>query len=121
MKKSIIFMILFILLVFTVCFAMDDARVKSEYISYIQKYEMFLADSSQESELKSFFDEIKDIGLYRFYRNIMVGTADYTDVPQGVQRYLSDTSSSQVFESIEQKLAFAGLLCYVQTDLPVRR
>jgi len=117
MKKSIIFMILFILLVFTVCFAMDDARVKSEYISYIQKYEMFLADSSQESELKSFFDEIKDIGLYRFYRNIMVGTADYTDVPQGVQRYLSDTSSSQVFESIEQKLAFAGLLCYVQTDL----
>jgi uncharacterized protein YbcV (DUF1398 family) len=105
------------LLIVTVSFSMDDARVKSEYIGYIQKYESFLRDSSQESELKNFFDEIKDIGLYRFYRNIMVGTADYTDVPQGVQKYLSDTSSSQVFENIEQKLAFAGLLCYVQTDL----
>ena len=117
MKKSIICIIFSMLLIVTVSFSMDDARVKSEYIGYIQKYESFLRDSSQESELKNFFDEIKDIGLYRFYRNIMVGTADYTDVPQGVQKYLSDTSSSQVFENIEQKLAFAGLLCYVQTDL----
>jgi hypothetical protein len=70
-------------------------------------------------EFELFFNELYNLGLYRFYRTQMIGSAEYVDRPTNVQTYLSQiyTNTEQNFDSIEEKLAFIGFLAYVQSDL----
>jgi len=115
MKKLVI---LLITLIFSLtAFTIDVEAVRDVYANLIQAYNE--EESASNEEFVSFFQELNNLGLYRFYRTQMIGSAEYVDRPTNVQTYLSqiyDNVQSQ-FTTIEEKLAFAGFLVYVQSDL----
>jgi len=110
------------LLLITVVFALtafgiDVEEVRDVYTTLIQTYNG--EGNISNEEFNAFFQELNNLGLYRFYRTQMIGSAEYVDRPTNVQTYLSqiyDNVQSQ-FRTIEEKLAFAGFLVYVQSDL----
>ena len=117
MKKFVVTFLL-ILLSFTV-FSIEIEVVKDIYVSLIKTYEEEKGEVIEGKEFELFFNELYNLGLYRFYRTQMIGSAEYVDRPTNVQTYLSQiyTNTEHVFDSIEEKLAFIGFLAYVQSDL----
>ncbi|MBL5981604.1 hypothetical protein NAAC61_05840 [Petrotoga sp. 8T1HF07.NaAc.6.1] len=110
--------ILLITVIFSLtAFTLDVEAVRDVYTSLIQTYN---SDGNlSNEEFNSFFQELNNLGLYRFYRTQMIGSAEYVDRPTNIQTYLSqiyDNVESQL-TTIEEKLAFAGFLVYVQSDL----
>jgi len=115
MKK---FTILLISLIISLTFfGIEIETVREVYTNLIQTFNEGTNPSNEE--FSSFFQELNNLGLYRFYRTQMIGSAEYVDRPTNVQTYLSqiyDNVQDQ-FATIEEKLAFAGFLAYVQSDL----
>lgn len=110
--------ILLITVIFSLtAFTLDVEAVRDVYTSLIQTYN---SDGNlSNEEFNSFFQELNNLGLYRFYRTQMIGSAEYVDRPTNIQTYLSqiyDNVESQL-TTIEEKLALAGFLVYVQSDL----
>lgn len=115
MKKTVL--LFFIFIVFSISYSIDLDVVKETYLNFIDVYSE--GYTSEAGKLDPFFEELNNLGLYRFYRTQMIGSAEYVDRPTNVQTYLSqifDNIEDQ-FETIEEKLAFAGFLAYVQSDL----
>ncbi|PNR97867.1 hypothetical protein X927_09925 [Petrotoga mexicana DSM 14811] len=110
--------ILLITVIFSLtAFTIDVEAVGDFFTTLIQTYNE--EGSVSNEEFDSFFQELSNLGLYRFYRTQMIGSAEYVDRPTNVQTYLSqiyDNVQSQ-FTTIEEKLALAGFLVYVQSDL----
>ncbi|MGY4687759.1 hypothetical protein [Petrotoga sp. DB-2] len=110
--------ILLITVIFSLtAFTIDVEAVGDLFTTLIQTYNE--EGSVSNEEFDSFFQELSNLGLYRFYRTQMIGSAEYVDRPTNVQTYLSqiyDNVQSQ-FTTIEEKLALAGFLVYVQSDL----
>ena len=90
-----------ILLSFTV-FSIEIEVVKDIYVSLIK----LMKKKRRVIEGKEFelFNELYNLGLYRFYRTQMIGSAEYVDRPTNVQTYLSQiyTITEQNFDSIEE-------------------
>ncbi|POZ91979.1 hypothetical protein [Petrotoga halophila] len=115
MKKLVI---LLITLIFSLtAFTIDVEAVRDVYANLMQAYNE--EESASNEEFVSFFQELNNLGLYRFYRTQMIGSAEYVDRPTNVQTYLSQIyhNVQSQFTTIEEKLAFAGFLVYVQSDL----
>ncbi|MDK2907480.1 MAG: hypothetical protein PWQ66_1441 [Petrotoga sp.] len=113
-KLAILLIIVFFSLT---AFTIDVEAVGDLFTTLIQTYNE--EESVSNEEFDSFFQELSNLGLYRFYRTQMIGSAEYVDRPTNVQTYLSqiyDNVQSQ-FATIEEKLALAGFLVYVQSDL----
>lgn len=113
-KLAILLIIVFFSLT---AFTIDVEAVGDLFTTLIQTYNE--EESVSNEEFDSFFQELSNLGLYRFYRTQMIGSAEYVDRPTNVQTYLSqiyDNVQSQ-FTTIEEKLALAGFLVYVQSDL----
>ena len=116
--KKLVVTLLMIVLSFTV-FSIEIETVKDIYVSLIKTYDEEKGEVIEGKEFELFFNELYNLGLYRFYRTQMIGSAEYVDRPTNVQTYLSQiyTNTEHVFDSIEEKLAFIGFLAYVQSDL----
>ncbi|POZ90122.1 hypothetical protein [Petrotoga sp. SL27] len=115
MKKLTILLITVIISL--TALGIDVETVKDVYKTLIQTYNE--GENLSNEEFTSFFQELNNLGFYRFYRTQMIGSAEYIDRPTNVQTYLSqiyDNVQSQ-FTTIEEKLALAGFLVYVQSDL----
>ncbi|PNR97197.1 hypothetical protein [Petrotoga sp. 9PWA.NaAc.5.4] len=114
MKKTII---LIVVVTFSLSiFSLDLEKVKEVYTSFINSYE---ERNFENQEFEAFFIELNNLGLYRFYRTQMIGSAEYIDRPTNIQTYLSQIFNNiqDEFETIEEKLALAGFLAYIQSDL----
>ncbi|KUK15583.1 MULTISPECIES: hypothetical protein [Petrotoga] len=115
MKKLTILLITVIISL--TALGIDVETVGDVYKTLIQTYNE--GENISNEEFYLFFQELNNLGLYRFYRTQMIGSAEYIDRPTNVQTYLSqiyDNVQSQ-FTTIEEKLALAGFLVYVQSDL----
>lgn len=115
--KKLVVTFLMVALSFTV-FSIEIETVKDIYVSLIKAYNGEEGEVIEE-EFQGFLNELYNLGLYRFYRTQMIGSAEYIDRPTNVQTYLSQIFSNlePKFENIEEKLAFIGFLAYVQSDL----
>src|SRR6056297_1241798 len=117
MKKNIIFLL--IILISVVSLSFNVQKVEDLYTTFIEEYsnldEYVLGD--REGALEGFATHLDNLGSYRFYRNIMIGTAEYTDRPSDIQRYLTDLHGLLEYDSQEEKLAYAGFLGYIQAQL----
>jgi len=111
MKKLLLLSLLLIISITLLSFDVD--LVKSHYKTFINEYE----ENNREEVLKVFFDEMDNLGLYRFYRNKMIGTAEFSDRPTSIQTYLSRIHQNMKFKSIEEEMAFSAFLVYVQSEL----
>jgi hypothetical protein len=111
MKKNIIIILTILLASFT--FALNVNLVEDYYTTFMQEYNK----NDRDGELSDFYTQIDNLGLYRFYRNIMVGTAEYTDRPSDIQRYLTEIHNQLDYENIEEKIAYAGFMAYVQSKI----
>jgi hypothetical protein len=111
MKKNIIIILTILLASFT--FALNVNLVEDYYTTFMQEYNK----NDRDGELSDFYTQIDNLGLYRFYRNIMVGTAEYTDRSSDVQRYLTEIHNQLDYENIEEKIAYAGFMAYVQSKI----
>ena len=112
MKKYIL--LVFSILLVIIGYSINTKVVQEKYIGFIKAYN---SDTKENHLINKFKDEMKNLGLYRYYRNNMVGSAEFVDRPTDIQTYLSMIYKSMTFNSDEEKLAFAGFICYVQTDL----
>lgn len=108
--KKVIFLIIFSLLALNM-FSLNMDNIKSSYTTYINEYE------SNSENLSWFFTELKNLGLYKFYKTQMVGSAEYTDRPSYISKHLSTIAEDHNFESLEEEIAFAGFLAYVESTL----
>ncbi|APT75637.1 hypothetical protein LN42_03945 [Marinitoga sp. 1137] len=108
--KKYIWLIIFSILVVNV-FSLNLNEIKTYYVEYIDKY------NSHSEDLNWFFTEMKNMGLYKFYKSQMVGSAEYTDRPSYISKHLSSIASQHKFDSLEQEIAFSGFLSYVQNVL----
>ncbi|KLO21604.1 MULTISPECIES: hypothetical protein [unclassified Marinitoga] len=90
---------------------LNMANIKENYVTYIEKY------NSHSNDFQWFFEELKNMGLYKFYKSQMVGSAEYTDRPSYIPKHLSSIAEEHKFKSLEEEIAFAGFLAYVQSDL----
>jgi len=115
--KKLVVTILMVALSFTV-FSIEIETVKDIYVSLIRTYNGEEGEVIEE-EFQDFMNELYNLGLYRFYRTQMIGSAEYIDRPTNIQTYLSQIFSNlePKFETIEEKLAFIGFLAYLQSDL----
>ncbi|MDK2945273.1 MAG: hypothetical protein PWQ85_17 [Geotoga sp.] len=111
MKKNIIIILTILLASFA--FTLNVDQVESYYTTFIEEYN----NNNREGELSEFFVQIDNLGLYRFYRNMMVGTAEYTDRPSDVQRYLTEIYNQLEYENAEEQIAYAGFMAYVQSKI----
>lgn len=111
MKKNIIIILTILLASFA--FTLNVSQVEDYYTTFMQEYN----NNDRDGELSEFFTQIDNLGLYRFYRNIMVGTAEYTDRPSDIQRYLTEIHNQLDYENIEEKIAYAGFMAYVQSKI----
>lgn len=111
MKKSII--IILTILISAFAFSLDVNKIENYYTTFIQEYNK----NDRNGELSDFYNLIDNLGLYRFYRNIMVGTAEYTDRPSDIQRYLTNIHDQLKFENPEEKIAYAGFMAYFQSKI----
>ncbi|MGM0640075.1 MAG: hypothetical protein ACQESN_01460 [Thermotogota bacterium] len=121
MKKSLIFLLIILTSIAALSFNVN--KVKDLYTSFIDEYsnlDEYILEG-REGELEDFATKLDNLGAYRFYRNIMIGTAEYTDRPSNIQRYLSDLHGLLEFESPEERLAYAGFLGYIQSQLSGER
>ncbi|BBE30998.1 hypothetical protein OSSY52_11390 [Tepiditoga spiralis] len=112
MKKYML--LVFSVLLVIIGYSINTKIVQEKYVGFIKAYN---SDTKENHLINKFKDEMKNLGLYRYYRNNMVGSAEFVDRPTDIQTYLSMIHKSMTFNSDEEKLAFAGFLCYVQTDL----
>ncbi|WGS64630.1 hypothetical protein [Marinitoga aeolica] len=108
--KKIVVMTVFFLIALSI-FSLNMANIKTDYVKYINEY------TSHSENFKWFFDELKNMGLYKFYKTQMVGSAEYTDRPSYIPKHLSSIAEEHRFNSLEEEIAFAGFLAYVQSDL----
>ncbi|SHE93680.1 hypothetical protein SAMN02745164_01443 [Marinitoga hydrogenitolerans DSM 16785] len=92
-------------------FSLNMSEIKNSYVNYIEQY------NNHSEELQWFFEELKNMGLYKFYKTQMVGSAEYTDRPSYISKHLSSIAEEHKFTSLENEIAFAGFLAYVQSDL----
>jgi len=104
--KKLVVTILMVALSFTV-FSIEIETVKDIYVSLIRTYNGEEGEVIEE-EFQDFMNELYNLGLYRFYRTQMIGSAEYIDRPTNIQTYLSQIYSNlePKFETIEEKLAF---------------
>ncbi|GAB6190069.1 hypothetical protein JCM30566_18120 [Marinitoga arctica] len=109
MKKRVL-LIIFSVIALSV-FSLNMTEIKDEYVNYIEKY------NNNSNDLNWFFDELKNMGLYKFYKTQMVGSAEYTDRPSYISKHLSSIVEEHTFKSLEEEIAFAGFLAYVQSDI----
>lgn len=109
MKKSVL-IIIFSLITISI-FSLNMANIEKSYVEYVNMY------NSHSEKLNWFFEELKNMGLYKFYKTQMVGSAEYTDRPSYIPKHLSSISQEHHFNSLEDEIAFAGFLAYVQSDL----
>ncbi|KAF2956672.1 hypothetical protein [Marinitoga sp. 38H-ov] len=108
--KKVIFTIIFSLIALSM-FSLNMDDIKSYYTTYINEYE------SNSENLNWFFTELKNLGLYKFYKTQMVGSAEYTDRPSYISKHLSTISENHSFKSLEEEIAFSGFLAYVESKL----
>lgn len=111
MKKNIIIILTILLVSFA--FSLDINKIESYYTNFVDEYN----NNNRDGELSKFFKEIDNLGLYRFYRNMMVGTAEYTDRPSNIQRYLTEIHNQLDYENSEEKIAYAGFMAYFQSKI----
>lgn len=111
MKKNIIIILTILLASFA--FALNVSQVEDYYTTFMQEYNK----NDRDGELSDFYTQIDNLGLYRFYRNTMVGTAEYTDRPSDIQRYLTEIHNQLDFENPEERIAYAGFMAYVQSKI----
>ncbi|MDN5342060.1 MAG: hypothetical protein PWP28_935 [Oceanotoga sp.] len=116
MKKLIVILLLFTSLI-SIGFSLDLDVLRNNYNSYISEYK----SGNEEGNLKDFYIQLENLGIYKFYRNIMIGSAEYIDRPTNIQTYLSNIYNSMEFDNYEEKIAFAGFLAYVQSDFSGQR
>jgi len=112
--KKRVLLIIFSIIALSV-FSLNISEIKDTYVDYIEKY------NSNSEELNWFFDELRNMGLYKFYKVQMVGSAEYTDRPSYISKHLSSIAEEHSFDSLEEELAFAGFLAYVQSDISGKR
>lgn len=111
MKKNIIIILTILLASFA--FTLNVSQIEDYYTTFMQEYNK----NDRDGELSDFYTQIDNLGLYRFYRNTMVGTAEYTDRPSDIQRYLTDIHNQLDYENVEEKIAYAGFMAYIQSKI----
>lgn len=117
MKKYKIILVFLITLFGISLFSFNIDLVKENYLNFIDLYNEY----DMDGEFKYFFDEVENLGLYRLFRNNMIGTAEFADRPTSIQTYFSRIQDNINFETYEEELAFSGFLVYLQAELSGRR
>jgi len=111
--KRIIILFLFVIS-FITAYSLNTEIVAEYYKNYISDYK---SENSQINIVKNLKEDLSNLGYYRFYRNNMIGTAEYAESPSNIQSYLSLIKNDMTYDTQEEEFAFTGLLMFVQAEL----